>query len=67
MRLSNRKTHSNKNSKGVFGWGENREDEKQGEENMVENVVFHCLVEERKQERQKIEEKVFPSEPTFFN
>ena len=28
MRLSNRKTHSNKNSKGVFGWGENREDEK---------------------------------------
>ena len=66
MRLSNRKTHSNKNSKGVFGWGENREDEKQGEENMVENVVFHCLVEERKQERQKTEEKFFPPRPTFF-
>ena len=34
--------------KGVFGWGKNRDDGKQGEENMVENVVFHSLVEERK-------------------
>ena len=50
----------------MFGWGENREDEKQGEENRVKNVVFHGLVEERKQERQKIEEKVFPSGSTFF-
>ena len=33
---------------------------------MVENVIFHCLVEERKQERQKIGEKVFPLGPTFL-
>ena len=32
----------------------------------MENAVFHCLVEERKQERQKIGEKVFPPESTFF-
>ena len=28
-------------------------------------AVFHCLVEERKQQRQKIGEKVFPHGPTF--
>ena len=33
---------------------------------MVENAIFHCLVEERKQERKKIGAKVFPSRPTFF-
>ena len=32
----------------------------------MENTVFHCLVEEGKQERQKIGEKVFPPEPTFL-
>ena len=32
----------------------------------MENDVFYCLVEERKQERQKIGEKVFPPGPTFF-
>ena len=32
----------------------------------MENAIFHYLIEERKQERQKIEEKVFPSRPTFF-
>ena len=30
----------------VFGWGENREDEKQRGENRVENSVFHCLEKE---------------------
>ena len=52
--------------KGVFGWGENRNDGKQGEENKVKNVVLHCLVDERKQERQKTGEKVFSLEPTFL-
>ena len=33
---------------------------------MVENTVFHCLVEKRKQKRQKIGEKVFPLGLTFF-
>ena len=32
----------------------------------MKNVVFHCLVEERKQKRQKIGEKVFPPRFTFF-
>ena len=32
----------------VFGWGENREDRKQREENRVENSVFHCLAKEGK-------------------
>ena len=32
----------------------------------MENAVFHCLVEERKYERQKIGKKVFPPDPTFF-
>ena len=36
---------------GVFGWSENREDRKQEEENRVEDIVFHCLVEEGKWER----------------
>ena len=33
---------------------------------MVENTVFHYLVEERKQERHKIREKVFFPGLTFF-
>ena len=51
---------------GMFGWGENREDGKQKEENKVENGIFYCLVEERKQERQKIGRKIFPPGPHFF-
>ena len=34
--------------------------------NKVENDIFHCLVEERKQERQKIGRKIFPPGPPFF-
>ena len=37
-----------------------------GMENRVKNAVFHCLIEGKKKERQKIGEKVFPPEPTFF-
>ena len=33
---------------------------------MVENGIFYCLVEERKQERQKIGRKIFPPGPHFF-
>ena len=33
---------------------------------MVENGIFHCLVEERKQERQKIGGKIFSLGPPFF-
>ena len=33
---------------------------------MVENDIFHCLVQERKQERQKMERKIFPSDLHFF-
>ena len=32
----------------------------------MENVVFYYLVEEKKQERQKIGEKFFPLWPIFF-
>ena len=46
----------NKISKGTFSWGENR----------VENGIFHSLVQERKQERQKIRRKIFPLGPPFF-
>ena len=35
----------------MFGWGENKEDRKQEEENRVENAIFYCLVEEKKYER----------------
>ena len=34
--------------------------------NKVENDIFHCLVEERKQERQKRGRKIFPPGPPFF-
>ena len=43
----------------MFGWGENKEDGKEGEENMVENGIFSCLVQEIKQERQKMENNPF--------
>ena len=33
---------------------------------MVENGIFHCLVEERKQERQKIGGEIFPLGTLFF-
>ena len=32
----------------------------------MENGIFHCLVEERKQERQKIGGKIFPLGAPFF-
>ena len=32
----------------IFGWGDNREDGKQREENRVENSVFYCLAKEGK-------------------
>ena len=33
---------------------------------MVENGIFHCFVEERKQGRRKIRRKIFPSRPPFL-
>ena len=50
----------------VLGWGENRKDGKQREENRMKNVVFHCLVGEGKWGRQKTWERVFSPKPTFF-
>ena len=50
----------------MFGWGENREDGKQREENMVENSVFHCLAKEGKWGGSKTREKVFSLRPTIF-
>ena len=38
-------------AKGMFGCDENWEYRKYEEENRVENVIFYCLVEERKQKR----------------
>ena len=32
----------------------------------MKNVIFHYLVKEKKYERQKIGDKVFPPRPTFF-
>ena len=45
----------------MFGWSENR-----GMENRVENDILYCLVQERKQERQKIGRKIFPTGSHFF-
>ena len=50
----------------VFGWGENREDGKQREENRVENTVFHYLAKEGKCWGWKTPEKIFSSGPTIF-
>ena len=50
----------------MFGWGENREDGKQREENRVENSVFHCLAKEGKWGGSKTREKVFFLRPTIF-
>ena len=50
----------------MFGWGENKEDGKEGEENMVENGIFSCLIQEIKQERQKMGWKIIPSSPHNF-
>ena len=50
----------------IFGWGENKEDGKYREENIVKNGIFLYLVEKRKQERQKIARKIFPPSPPFF-
>ena len=32
----------------------------------MENIIFYCLVEKRKQKRQKIGEKFFLPDSTFF-
>ena len=50
----------------MFGQGENNEDGKQGEENRVDNDIFYYLVQERKQERQKMRRKIFPPNPHFI-
>ena len=52
--------------KGMLGWGENREDGKEGEENKVESGFFSCLVQERKQEKQKMGWKIIPPNPHNF-
>ena len=36
------------------------------EKNIVENGIFYYLVQERKQDRQKIRKKIIPSGPHFF-
>ena len=33
--------------KSMFGWGENKEDGKEEEENRVKNGIFSCLIQER--------------------
>ena len=50
----------------MFGWGENREDKKQREENRVENSVFDYLAKEGKLGGRKTWEKVFSPKPTIF-
>ena len=50
----------------MFGWGENREDGKQREENSVENSFFHYLAKEGKWGGRKTLEKVFFPRPTIF-
>ena len=50
----------------MFGWGEFRNDGKHREENRVENSVFHCLANERKQRGRKTREKIFSPGPTNF-
>ena len=45
----------------MFGWSENR-----GMENLVENDILYYLVQEKKQERQKIGRKTFPMGSHFF-
>ena len=49
----------------VFGWGENREDGKQMEENRVENTVFHCLAKEGKCWGWKTREKILSRAHNF--
>ena len=50
----------------MFGWGENRKDGKQREENRVENSVFHCLAKEEKLGGRKTQEKVFSPGTIIF-
>ena len=50
----------------MFGWGENRENGKQKEENRVENSVFQCLAKEGKWGGRKTREKVFSPRSTIF-
>ena len=35
----------------MFGWGENINNKKQEEENIVENDIFYCLVEKGKERK----------------
>ena len=53
-------------TKALFGWGENRKDGKEREENMVENEIFSYLVQEGKQERKKMMWKIIPPGPHNF-
>ena len=46
--------------------GENRDDGKQREENMVKNSVFRCLAKEGKWGGRKTQEKVFSTRPIIF-
>ena len=41
----------------MFGWGENKENGKKGEENRVENDIFSYLVQERNKRNRKWEGK----------
>ena len=50
----------------MFGCGENGENGKQGNENKVKNGIFSYLVQERKENRQKMGVENNPSGPTFF-
>ena len=50
----------------MCGWGQNRDDGKEGEENRVKNEIFFYLVQERKQERQKMGCKIIHPGPHYF-
>ena len=54
------------NLKGMFGWGENRRMENKKRKIWWKNDIFHYLVQERKQEKQKIGRKIIPPCPHFF-
>ena len=58
-------THSLE-SKAPFGWDENKKDGKKGEENREENTIFPYLVQERKQEGNKIMKKKITLGPQIF-
>ena len=49
----------------MFGWGENRENGKQKEENRVENSIFQCLAKEGKWGGRKTRAKVLSQAHNF--